>query len=898
MSRLQSTSTLLTVLAVGLVTIASTTPGCTSDRSEPRGSSSSQGAEGVARTELATLRARFPGILERGGTHALTAGDLSVELPAAASGELVVTHASSGMSVRVSPLDDARATASAPRVDVDGLSIFTGSGVVMRKTRLGVEDFVELAVAPPHAEVRYGIDLRGVAGLRLLGSALELLDRDGAPRIQMPAPYTIDANGVRHAATVDIDGCTIDTSPVAPWGRPVTAPSSDRCIVRIGLGALAYPALLDPAWVTTAFMSVGRDNHVAVKLANGKVLITYGDTCGGGCFLAPATAELYDPVTKTFAGTGSTSGKVSGTSSVLLGNGKALVMGPASVGGQLYDPGTGLFTDTGASAVERSGGSTVTVLASGKVLAVGGGAGSEIYDPATNTFATGPVPKALRSGHTATLLANGKVLLTGGGTNTAELYDPAGAGSFTLTGAMSVARTGHGAARLASGKVLVAGGDSRDAEVYDPATGVFTKTKGSLSEARPSATVTALRSGNVYVTGGFIGNVASPIVERYDPATDAFDVAPFLVDGRGYLRTTLLDSGSLLVTGGRNLAVSGSSSSFQEVEELGVVVAGGVCAINDDCASGSCDQGVCCSAACAATCRSCVAGTGACQPVLNADDPSSCKGDSTCDATGACKKKRGRACTAPGDCASGFCVDGLCCDRACSGTCEACDGPTPGTCTTIPGKPHGTRSCASDGTACGGACSGTVVDRCTFPDAVTGCGSTCSEGVRNVGACDGKGTCILQGPRPCPGNYACADDKACRTTCTTNAECARGYGCEAAKCIPIAYCDGQQTIIGVDGKSKTDCAPFTCDTNTNRCRLTCEDVNGCAPPFFCNVAGECIAPPKSPSSCAVSVGSPIGANDESMRFGGALALGIALVSGLRRRRRSSSLAARRPLDTI
>jgi len=894
MSRLHASSKLLALVAIGFVTISTATPGCTSDRP----SSSSQGTESAARTELSSLRTRFPGVLDRAGTDPITTGDLSVELPSSAAGELVVTHAASGMSVRVSSLDGARTKASAPRVDVDGMSIFTGSGVVMRRTRLGVEDFVELASAPPQAEVRYAIDLRGVAGLRLVGQSLELLDREGVPRIRMASPYTIDASGARRPATVDVDGCAIDTNPAAPWGRPVTAPSSDRCIVRIGLGALSYPALLDPAWVTTANANNARDNHVAVKLNNGRVLMTYGDSCGGGCLLASGAGELYDPATKTFAGTGSASGKVSGTSAVALGNGKALVMGPATVGGQLYDPATGAFTNTGASAVERSGGSTVTLLASGKVLAVGGGTGSEIYDPVANTFTTGPVPKTQRSGHTATLLANGKVLLTGGGTNAAELYDPAGAGSFTLTGPMSVARTGHGAARLASGKVLVAGGDSRDAEVYDPATGVFTKTKGSLTEARPSATVTALRSGNVYVAGGFIGNVASPIVERYDPATDAFDVAPFLVDGRGYLRTNLLDSGSLFVSGGRNLAVSGSSSSFSEVEELGVVTAGGVCAINDDCASGTCDQGVCCSAACTASCRSCVAGTGACQPVVNADDPSSCKGDSTCDATATCKKKRGRACTAPGDCASGFCVHGLCCDRACSGTCEACDGPTPGTCTTIPGKPHGTRSCATDGSACGGACSGTVVDRCTFPDPSTGCGSTCAEGVRNVGACDGKGACVLQGPRPCPGNYACADDKACRTTCSTNIECGRGYGCEAGRCVPIAYCDGQQTIIGVDGKSKTDCAPFTCDTNTNRCRLTCEDVNGCAPPFFCNVAGECIAPPKSPSSCAITSTSPIGHGDDSLRAAGGLALAVALAAGLRRRRRSSSLAARRPLDRL
>lgn len=885
---------------LGLVVAAGATLGCTStrdDRADSRPDTAATTA--AAGSELAALRARFPGLLSRpDGDGTWSSSGLSVDLPSDLRGDLVVRHASSGIAVHARAIDERRTTRS-PRVEVDGISVFAGAGVVMRRSRFGVEDFVFLAERPREGEVRYALALEGVSGLRLVGGSLELLDADGTPRIRMAAPYAIDATGTRNPATVDLDGCAFDTSPAGPWGRPVTPPGSEQCTLRIRLGAMTYPALLDPAWVTTGSMSPARDSHAAVKLANGKVLVMYGETCQSGCLLASSSGVLYDPTTKTFSGTGAASGKVSNTSAVLLGNGKALVMGPPPDGAWLYDAGLGTFSPAGASAVMRSGGSTLTLLTSGKVLAVGGGAGSEIYDAGANSFTAGPAPKAARSTHTATLLANGKVLLTGGGTASAELYDPAGAGSFTLTGSMSVARTGHSAVRLASGKVLVVGSDSKDGEVYDPATGVFTKTKGAMAEVRDGSVATLLRSGNVYVTGGFINNVATQIVERYEPATDTFTVAPFLLAGRGFHRATLLDSGTLLVTGGRDLKASGSSSDIEEAEELGVTAPGAVCVIDDDCSSGSCDQGVCCAGACTATCRSCVAGTGACQLVSNADDPSSCKGDNTCDATGACKKKRGRACAGPIDCASGFCVDGVCCDRACSGTCEACDGPTPGTCTTIPGKPHGTRACATDGTACGGACSGTVADRCTFPDATTGCGASCADGVRNAGACDTKGACILQGPRPCPGNYACLDDKACRTTCSTNAECARGYGCEAAKCIPIAYCDGQQTIIGVDGKSKTDCAPFTCDTSTNRCRVTCEDVNGCAPPFFCNVAGECVAPPSAPSGCAVTTTADLGGDArDPIRTTGAVLVGAALVFLRARRRRNCSLAARRPLDRL
>ncbi|MBS2018643.1 MAG: hypothetical protein JST00_37600 [Deltaproteobacteria bacterium] len=900
MNRSRSTTTFLLAAAGAALATGAVLPACSNDRQELRTEASS--ALEAARADLTGLRARFPGVLDASASIT-TSHALAIDLPSDAASDLGVRHAATGVGVRVRPLDVAGASTSLrrARVDVDGLSVFPGAGIVMRRSRLGIEDFVSLPKRPARDEVRYGLALDHVAGLRVVGRVVELLDAEGTPRIRMEAPYAIDAAGVRHDVSVALDDCAFDASPAAPWGRPVTPPGRDRCTLRLGLGgsAVTYPALLDPAWSTTDSMSPARNSHTAVKLANGRVLIMYGEACGGGCFLANAIGELYDPATKTFGATGSASGKASNTSGVLLGNGKALVMGPPPDGAAVYDPATGTFGPAGASAVMRSSGSTLTLLASGKVLAVGGGAGSEIYDPATNTFTAGPAPKVSRNGHAATLLANGKVLLTGGGDATAELYDPAGAGSFTLTGPMSAARSGHSAIRLASGKVLVVGGLSKDGELYDPATGVFTKTKGAMAEVRDGSAATLLRSGAVYVTGGFIGSVSTQIVERYDPSTDTFSVAPFLLVARGLHRSTLLDSGTLLVTGGRDLTTSASPSSIAEAEELGVAVAGTACKIDDDCASGSCDQGICCAASCTGTCRSCVAGTGACQPVLGADDPSSCKGDDTCDATGACKKKRGRACAGPGDCASGFCVDGVCCDRACSGTCEACDGPTPGTCTTIPGKPHGARSCLSDGSECGGACSGTAPDRCAYPNEATGCRASCVDGQRTGGSCNGSGACNVQDARPCPGNYACLDAKTCRTTCATNAECGRGYGCDGGKCVPIAYCDGQQTIIGVDGKSKTDCAPFSCDTSTNRCRVTCEDVNGCAPPFFCNVAGECVAPPKSPSGCAVSARSELGRDDVGARGAGLAFAALGLSLFLRaRRRRNTSLAAVRPLDTL
>ena len=79
-----------------------------------------------------------------------------------------------------------------------------------------------------------------------------------------------------------------------------------------------------------------------------------------------------------------------------------------------------------------------------------------------------------RADHTATLLPNGKVLIAGGYNNdnglngtflaSAELYDPT-AGTFTVTGSMSVARCNHTATLLPNGMELIAGGFSSTEEL-------------------------------------------------------------------------------------------------------------------------------------------------------------------------------------------------------------------------------------------------------------------------------------------------------------------------------------------------------------------------------------------------------------------------------------------------
>src|SRR5580658_3692124 len=170
-------------------------------------------------------------------------------------------------------------------------------------------------------------------------------------------------------------------------------------------------------------MTTPRANAAAIRLRDGRVLICGGTATGeiGGVL---SSAELYDPVART-------------------------------------------FTPTGSMTAPRTG-QTITMLRDGRVLLTGGDrnagyrsqlASAEIYDPASGTFSATGSMSTPREGHTATILRDGRVLVVGGSpngiqaTDSAEIYDPA-AGTFSRTGHLHQPRVAHVAALLGSGNVF------------------------------------------------------------------------------------------------------------------------------------------------------------------------------------------------------------------------------------------------------------------------------------------------------------------------------------------------------------------------------------------------------------------------------------------------------------
>jgi hypothetical protein len=812
---------------------------------------------------------------------------LPLVLPELASGKVEIADANRHVTARFT----LRGTSEAPRTLVGGISVYGGALEGADLVRLpiadGTEDFVFFDREPPSASLDYTLEMTSVAGLRLAGASLELLDAQGTPRLRVTRPFVVDANGRRTNASLSVEGCAIDTSGAPPWGRPVTPPGADTCTLHVSWGKVAYPAIVDPVWQGTGSPQGSRYNHATLTIGGGRVF-TFGgfyEPDGGQGRRTEDSGDLFDPATRTWTGYSMIFNGRQNLALGLLPSGKILIIGGGISRHTFFTPGGA--TDTPMDGVTSADFLTATSLVSGKVLVVGGyvfgtpSAFATVYDEGTNTFTNATPLATARGRHTATRLASGKVLVAGGeGASgvlaSAEIYDPT-TNAFTATAApMANARAGHAAVLLADGRVLLVGGRTATAELYDPATNRFTSA-GSLSAVRSELQAVRLDSGRVMVAGGEVAGSSVGNVEIFDPVTKTFSAQPPLSFARSSFGLSLLPNGDVLANGGK----APNATSVRNAEVWSPTGKGIECRVGDDCLSGTCQQGICCAGPCAGPCKTCLAGTGACVAVTGTDDPDDCTGTNTCDAAGACKQKNGRGCTGAADCASGFCVDGFCCEKACSGQCEACDVKgNEGRCLPVAGEPHGGRTrCAKGDANCGGTCDG-IGTTCAFPSAVTTCGRICTDKLTTVSTCDGRGACVTGSPQNCPGNFVCKDATDCKVECASDTDCLEGYRCENKVCNAVALCKG--TVV-TKGKETLDCAPYTCE-QAGICRTSCASVAECAEPNLCSADGLCVPPPAPPSDgCAVSPSGRESSPDRAFAWT-MVAIALGVVAAGRRRR--------------
>src|SRR5215469_9297869 len=286
--------------------------------------------------------------------------------------------------------------------------------------------------------------------------------------------------------------------------------------VLIAGGGTAKAELYNPATRTfslTGRMPVAVTDATATLLRTGKVLVA-GGLQGNH---QVSSAELYNPGTGTWSPTGSMNRARSGQTATLLPNGQVLVAGgfnncdddfcSDTKTAELYDPATGTWSGTGSMHVAREQ-HTATLLPNGQVLVAGGlneggfGNGAryssaELYNPATGKWSAAPSMAKVHVGATATPLRNGWVLVAGGDTKVAEIYEPQ-RDIWVSPGAMSIARSDPAAALLPDGHVLVTGGNGPDGRPQ-------TSAEEFLAGPGPLVTITP---GSIAFGGQLVGTVS------------------------------------------------------------------------------------------------------------------------------------------------------------------------------------------------------------------------------------------------------------------------------------------------------------------------------------------------------------------------------------------------------
>jgi len=337
------------------------------------------------------------------------------------------------------------------------------------------------------------------------------------------------------------------------------------------------------ALVVVGEMGTPRAVHTSTRLADGRVLVAGGCT-DSGCNLGSAggaTAEIFDPATGRFSPTGRLHLSRDDHQAVLLPDGRVLIAGGWTSGGvtsttELYDPHKGTFA-AGPDMTSRRAGFTAVAMSDGRVLLAGGDtanhketATADIFDPHTNAITAVGNMIAPRVAHAATLLTDGRVLVAGGMSNgsvisEAELFDPK-TNQFTSAGSMLVARYKSGSVTLADGHALIVGGaadvDGRhpftSTELYDPKTGRFSAGPQMITgRYKLIDSMVRLPDGDVIVAGG------APRPEVLSMGAGEFqNVIGSLGATRLFLTATAIDDHRVLLVGGYDLATRPTAQAW------------------------------------------------------------------------------------------------------------------------------------------------------------------------------------------------------------------------------------------------------------------------------------------------------------------------------------------------
>ncbi|HEY5550450.1 MAG TPA: kelch repeat-containing protein, partial [Opitutaceae bacterium] len=330
--------------------------------------------------------------------------------------------------------------------------------------------------------------------------------------------------------------------------RILAACAASSALLMLGLGGSGLTAASQIS--DAGSLVVPRKGHTATVLNDGRVLIVGGRDAAGNL----ASAELFDPTSRSFSWVGAMETARAGHAATLLPDGRVLVSGGTDASGalasaEIFDPTaivsfSAVATPMGAA---RSG-HTATLLADGRVLIAGGDAAgtAEWYDSASGAFAGQLIAMSeIRSRHTATAMGDGLVLFAGGGSNTVEFFDSA-AGTFAAwSRPMNEVRIGHSAVANADDTVLMVGGESAGTiENFDPSATDFT---ASIAFGAPGSVAQRMANDRVLVLGPSTAGV-------FDGSNSSWLALPELeapaLHRDGQTATELAGTKEILVVGG------------------------------------------------------------------------------------------------------------------------------------------------------------------------------------------------------------------------------------------------------------------------------------------------------------------------------------------------------------
>jgi N-acetylneuraminic acid mutarotase len=322
-----------------------------------------------------------------------------------------------------------------------------------------------------------------------------------------------------------------------------------------GGSALASVEIYDPdadTWSAAAAMGTAVDYHAAVRMPDGKVMVTGGFAASG---MVTLTA-IYDPDLNSWSAAAPMNTARAIHSAFLLPNGKVVVVNGTNI--ESYDPAGNQWTQNNSAELSNN---PAVMLPNGSIFSSSG----FLFNPETNGVAATPgLPSQTLL--TMTLLPSGQVLMVGGAifstpptiSNNVYLYDDPARGSWATVTPLSGARARHTVTPLLTGKVLVAGGWTngdiyiKAAEIFDANSNTWSSA-GALTTGRRYHTATLLSDGRVLLTGGLTsGDTPLASVELYDPESNTWSNGPPMLQARSLHTATLLADGCVLITGGYN----------------------------------------------------------------------------------------------------------------------------------------------------------------------------------------------------------------------------------------------------------------------------------------------------------------------------------------------------------